>query len=159
MTMPTPTPRTDALTARMATELDRPLLVADHTIELCDLARELERALTAAEATIARLEGRMCLICGRSEPCTEAPDACTFDPSPLDAAKRFRDRAVAAQAALEEARKVSMRRAAAVFKLTAELCRLAEDNDEKISRPSVMSLVTQWRYAHDAARAKGDGNG
>lgn len=24
----------------------------------------------------------ICLICGRTEPCTETPDACTFDPTP-----------------------------------------------------------------------------
>ena len=46
------TPRTNALTARMAGELGRPMLVANHFIELCDHARTLERDLTACRAAL-----------------------------------------------------------------------------------------------------------
>lgn len=49
------TPRTDALAARQLAELDRPLRVADHKIELWNLARELERALTEAKDIAAQL--------------------------------------------------------------------------------------------------------
>ena len=43
--MSSETPRTDALTARMASELDKPILSADHMAEMCDHARQLEREL------------------------------------------------------------------------------------------------------------------
>lgn len=54
--------------------------------------------LRQAQERIKQLEGRACLICGRSEPCeldkdTGKPDwpgsPCTFDPSPVDAARQF----------------------------------------------------------------------
>lgn len=54
--MTTPTPRTDALTKRMAGELDRPMLRQDHFIELCDHARQLERDLAAAKSELAELK-------------------------------------------------------------------------------------------------------
>ena len=51
------------------------------------------------EAENARLQGKACLICGRDTPCEldtnkdNAPNwpgsPCTFDPSPIDAARRF----------------------------------------------------------------------
>ena len=50
------------------------------------------------EGRIKQLEGQACLICGKDEPCeldrdTGKPDwpgsPCTFDPSPVDAARRF----------------------------------------------------------------------
>lgn len=46
------TPRTDAITIRMAAELDRPLLQADHMLEMCDHARALERELDAQKVCI-----------------------------------------------------------------------------------------------------------
>ena len=49
---PTPTPRTDALTKRMAGELDRPMLQQNHFIELCDHSRQLERDLAAAQENL-----------------------------------------------------------------------------------------------------------
>lgn len=51
--MTTDTPRTDALTARMAGELDRPLRAADHVFELCNHARALERDLAECRAALA----------------------------------------------------------------------------------------------------------
>jgi len=62
-----------------------------------ELTREAAAALAEAQERIARLEGRICLVCGRREPCKEAPDACTFDPSPIEAAQAFLKRAVAAE--------------------------------------------------------------
>jgi len=58
------------------------------------LARENER-LTEENG---RLSGRMCLICGAKKPCKETPEACTFDPSPIEAAREFQARAHAAEA-------------------------------------------------------------
>lgn len=46
------TPLTNALTARMATELDRPMLQQNHFIELCDHARDLERSLHEARGKL-----------------------------------------------------------------------------------------------------------
>jgi len=60
--------------------------------------------LAAAQAENNRLTGKACLVCGRETPCTDAPDACTFDPHPIDAARRFmqeRDEAMAEAAALK----------------------------------------------------------
>lgn len=55
---PTPTPRTDALTKRMAGELDRPMLQQNHFIELCDHSRQLERDLAAAQEARQAAEAR-----------------------------------------------------------------------------------------------------
>lgn len=47
---------------------------------------------------------RVCLVCGRGEPCTESPEACTFDPTPrelYDENKRLRDELAKARAALK----------------------------------------------------------
>lgn len=51
--------------------------------------RDLLRAYADMKARADRLEGRICLICGRSEPCKETPEVCTFDPSPIEAAQEF----------------------------------------------------------------------
>ena len=56
------------------------------------LCERLERERDEARDTIARLEGRACLVCGASEPCelkTHEYAPCTFDPSPVDAARQF----------------------------------------------------------------------
>lgn len=58
----------------------------------------LKAEIARLTSTVARLEGRMCLICGASAPCAETPDACTFDPDPIDAARGFLDRATKAEA-------------------------------------------------------------
>lgn len=68
-----------------------------------DMLRSIASALAASEKKVARLEGRMCLVCGAPEPCKDAPDACTFDPSPIDAARAFLDRATAAEALARDA--------------------------------------------------------
>jgi len=60
------TPRTDALTKRMAGELDRPMLRQDHFIELCDHARQLERDLAAAQLELAELKRGKVLADGMS---------------------------------------------------------------------------------------------
>jgi len=64
-------------------------------------AFHLKAQLNASREEVARLEGRMCLICGRDTPCEldkreTSPDPtnwpgspCTFDPSPIEAAQRF----------------------------------------------------------------------
>ena len=46
----------------------------------------------------------------------------------------------------------ALTRDAAGFKLTAELCALTEDKNERISRPQAMVLVVEWRMAIDATR-------
>lgn len=56
----------------------------------------LKRELLQAQESIARLEGRLCLVCGASAPCKLKDDAlspCTFDPSPIEAAQRFHKQA------------------------------------------------------------------
>lgn len=71
-----------------------------------------ERAALVAEVAtmreeVTRLSGSMCLICGRSQPCDVAPEACTFDPHPVEAAQRFLQRAQAAEADLATMREAS----------------------------------------------------
>lgn len=56
------------------------------------------RELDAANERISRLEGRRCLICGRESPCKETPEACTFDPSPIEAAREFQRKMIEAVA-------------------------------------------------------------
>ena len=62
-------------------------------------AAALEAATTRAEKAEqrqAQLEGRLCLICGAKEPCEldkSEMSPCTFDPSPIEAAKAFLRRA------------------------------------------------------------------
>ncbi len=63
-----------------------------------ELARERE--------TVARLEGRLCLICGAKEPCALSKDEmspCTFDPSPIEAAQEFQRQLHEERAAREKA--------------------------------------------------------
>jgi len=62
----------------------------------------------AAEAEVAtltkqnrQLSGLMCLVCGRDEPCPETPEACTFDPDPIEAARGFQKQWRAAEARAE----------------------------------------------------------
>lgn len=55
----------------------------------------------SAREKIARLSGKLCLVCGSRKPCKEAPDACTFDLNPIQAAQEFLARAVKAEAEVE----------------------------------------------------------
>lgn len=76
--------------------------------EAAALIERQQRQIAELDAEIARLTGRMCLICGKPEPCSESPDACTFDPNPIDAAREFLHRATRAEeqaAALRKAAK------------------------------------------------------
>lgn len=50
--------------------------------------RRIRAQLKAAQAKVGRLEGRACLVCGRAKPCG-IREACTFDPDPIQAARRF----------------------------------------------------------------------
>jgi hypothetical protein len=80
--------------------------------KLAELARERDR-----------LTGKMCLICGRLEPCEEAPDACTFDPHPIDAARAFLNRAHKAEAERDKLRELLRRSRSWVDALMdAKLC-------------------------------------
>jgi hypothetical protein len=71
-------------------------LVSEHG--MVQSAQALADRVAERDAEIARLTGRMCLICGRPEPCKETPEACTFDPDPITAARSFLERAHKAEA-------------------------------------------------------------
>ena len=60
----------------------------------------LEDSLIAERQRCERLEGKLCLVCGAKEPCEldkGEMSPCTFDPSPIEAAKRFLLRASQAE--------------------------------------------------------------
>ena len=73
----------------------------------------LKEQLRRERAENARLRGLACLICGRDTPCeldtnkdndpSWPGSPCTFDPSPVDAARRFMEQRDALQARVEEA--------------------------------------------------------
>ena len=83
--------RIEALEAQVRTLVD---VTRAHYKQIAEL--EVELAKVKAEND--RLSGKACLVCGRTEPCTDAPDACTFDPDPITAAKQFLERAWKAEA-------------------------------------------------------------
>jgi hypothetical protein len=88
------------------------IAVREAAAKLAELARERDR-----------LTGKMCLICGRLEPCEEAPDACTFDPHPIDAARAFLNRAHKAEAERDKLRELLRRSRSWVDALMdAKLC-------------------------------------
>lgn len=66
-------------------------------------AREASEKIESLAEENARLTGKMCLICGRPEPCTDTPEACTFDPHPIEAARAFLRRAERAEADRDKA--------------------------------------------------------
>ncbi len=74
-----------------------------------DRAETAEARVAELEQREAQLTGRMCLICGKPEPCKESPDACTFDPNPIEAARSFLLRATKAESALAAAQKDAAR--------------------------------------------------
>ena len=80
-----PTPRTDEAEAKSFKGLCNISLAFD-------FARQLERDLAALQEKLNRYEGKLCLICGAKAPCEldkSEMSPCTFDPNPIDAAKRF----------------------------------------------------------------------
>jgi hypothetical protein len=96
---------------------------SDHLeCEAADFITKLAAQMRSLTETNNRLEGRMCLVCGRPEPCKEAADACTFDPSPIDAARQFLARAETAERALAEAISSRDRARKAALEDAASLC-------------------------------------
>ena len=65
--------------------------------QAADEIERLRSRLAEAKATIDRLSGRLCLVCGAKSPC-DTSDACTFDPNPVQAAQEFLRRAAEAEA-------------------------------------------------------------
>ena len=110
---------------RIADEINGGAL--DHFVDANKKIAALEAQLAAEREKIARLEGRMCLVCGRPEPCQDAPDACTFDPDPISAAREFLDRARMAD---EELAAVRAERDALLSKIALAYGHLWHVNEE-----------------------------
>ncbi|KKL61582.1 hypothetical protein LCGC14_2193860 [marine sediment metagenome] len=100
----------------------------------------LKAQLAKARAENARLQGQACLICGRDEPCeldtnkNNDPNwpgsPCTFDPSPIDAARRFMDERDALQTRVEEANGVMGLATAALRERIREVGLLKDERDD-----------------------------
>jgi hypothetical protein len=96
-------PMTDERLAEMRERLlDEPYRIENAW--LVGTVNELLAELDRQKALIDRLSGKFCLICGKPEPCQESPDACTFDPNPIEAAQAFQKRAEAAETELRQCR-------------------------------------------------------
>lgn len=126
---------------------------------------ELERRLAEKDNHIGRLEGRMCLICGLPSK-AECPSRdmemspCTFDPSPIEAARMFLERAtqleakIAEQAGELELAKIEMHDARE--RATQAERQLAEAAAREAVLREALKPVGSWldyAYSHDESAA------
>lgn len=133
-----PTPSDSAMTAERLAAIYDAWCDSTFTLDLQPLGfdhiKQGAAMLRALDEEVGRLAGRLCLVCGAKEPCKDAPDACTFDPSPIEAAQAFHRRAITAEAERT--------------KLAADLARVTSERDAlRVEKRQLMQALARFTGA------------
>ena len=147
----TDTPKTDTLLRELNGDPSYKSLTESDAEEVVRLARKLEREL-------ARLEGRACLVCGlpNDSTCPQRLDEmspCTFDPTPIEAAKTFLRRAEKAEKELERVNGYDRYCDGEIKRLERELAQARQDAERyrwlRVYAEHVRGFKIEWSEGED----------